>query len=179
MKFLFSWKGLVIAIIILIVLVLIMIDVRVNGYTRYDRVNEFDFELRFGTYGMQNVNTFEDTITKDLIMSGTMSSDYVFPEYAKRHVYKMLRDMDIMNFPSRLELPYVDAEKTNCLTLNVVIDGAEKTVECLVPWGYKLRGVGTTPDQLYQFLTLTEYIENRVYKSGEWRDLPKSVGGYL
>ena len=128
---------------------------------------------------MQNIDTFENTVTKNLVLSGTITSEYVMPEHIKRQIYKMMRDMDILEFPTKLELPIVDEDKANNIILTVVIDGVEKTVECKVPWGYKLRGIGTTPDRIYQFLTLTGYIENSVYKSGDWQDLPKSVGGYL
>jgi len=179
MKFLFSWKGIVIAIIILLALIAILINFRINGYERYDVVDEFDFELSFGTYGKKNINTFNDTITKDLVLAGTITTDYVLPEHVKKRVYNMLRDMDVLSFPSELALPMVDTDRTNFLYLRIVIDGEENSIQCWVPWGFKLGGIGSTSVQHYQFLTLTNYISNHVYKSDEWQGLPKTVGGYL
>jgi len=45
MKFLFSWKGLLVAIIILLILIALLINFRIESY---DKVDEFNFELSWG-----------------------------------------------------------------------------------------------------------------------------------
>ena len=179
MKYLFSWKGLVIAIIILLLLIALLISFRIDGYDRYDKVDEFNFELSWGPYGKKNINTFNDTITKDLMAAGIITTDYVLPEHVNKRIYNMLRDMEILSFPSKLYLNYIDKGHNDNLYLRVVINGEENVVSCRVPWGYNLKGVGDESVHNYQFMTLTNYISRYVYGTDEWKSFPKSVGGYL
>ncbi len=179
MKFIFSWKGLVIAIIILLVLIALLITFRIDSYNRYDKVDEFNFELSWGPYGRKNISTFNDTITKDLMSAGIITTDYVLPRHVNKRIYNMMRDMEILSFPSKLYLNYIDIGHNDNLYLRVVINGEENIVSCRVPWSYNLKGVGEESVHHYQFMTLTNYISRYVYGTDEWKSLPKSVGGYL
>ncbi len=179
MKFLFSWKGLLIVIIILLILIALLINFRIESYDRYDKVDEFNFELSWGPYGKKNISTFNDTITKDLMTAGIVTTEYILPRHVKKRIYNMLRDMEILSFPSQLDLNNIDKERNDNLYLRVVINGEENIVSCSVPSGYNLKGVGEETVHNYQFMTLTNYISNYVYGTDEWKSLPKSVGGYL
>lgn len=136
MKFLFSWKGLAIALAILIALVVIWINVRNEGYKRYDDLTEFEFELDFGPYGRNNLNTFNDTLTKDLVLNGTKTVEYVLPKRQKRVTYNMLKALDIMNCPEDFTTEPVEDEHVYSIRLRTVIDGEEKEIRWRVVWGF-------------------------------------------
>jgi hypothetical protein len=179
MKGVFKW-GLLLAIILLLALIAILILEIIDNQPRYSADLDFGFELSFGCYGKNNINTFNDTITKDLVSAGLITADYVMPEYAKRRVFIMLRDIEIMDYPDSLNFPIMD-EHVDHLYLRVVIEGEEKVVRWTVPWGFEFWGDGASnmSVQHYQFKVLVEYISNHVYKSETWQSLPKHEGGYL
>ena len=135
MKGLFSWKSLVIAIILLLILIVILISEILDNQPVYNADLDFEFELSFGCYGKNNINTFEDTITKDLVSAGRITTDYIMPEDVRRRVFIMLRDMDIMNYPKNLNFPILD-EHVDYLYLRVVIEDEEQIVRWTVPWGF-------------------------------------------
>ncbi len=180
MKGLFGWKSLAIAIILLVLLIVILILEVNDRNPAYDAGTEFEFELSFGCYGKNNINTFNDTITKDLVSAGVITTDYIMPDHAKKRVFKMLRDMDILSYPASLNFSTSD-EHVDHLYLKAVIGEEEQIVRWTVPWGFGFwDGEGAKMSvRHYQFKILVEYISKHVYESDEWKALPKIEGGYL
>lgn len=180
MKGLFGWKSLAIAIVILLILVIILIVEISNRDPLYNEATEFEFELSFGCYGRNNINTFKDTITKDLVSAGSITVDYEMPERVKKEIFRMMRSMDIMSYPENLNFPIFD-EHVEYLYLRVVIGEKEQIVRWTVPWGFNFwddNGKNMSL-QHYQFKILVEYISRHVYESKTWKALPKHEGGYL
>ena len=178
MKFLFGWKGLTIALIILLVLIVILIVEVRNNRQAYDNDIEFNFSLNFGTYGKNNINTYEDTITKDLVSAGSHTVEYVLPEEAKKKIFDMMRMKDFMSFPENLNIPIYDGHVKH-LSLKVTIGGEEHTVRWNVPWDLEMAARERMTIYHQGFLDIVEYISIQVYESPEWKALPKSEGNYL
>ncbi|MDX1358259.1 MAG: hypothetical protein R3232_05470 [Clostridia bacterium] len=179
MKGVFKWS-LLVAIILLLALIAILVLEIIDNRPVYNADLDFEFELSFGCYGRNNINTFNDTITKDLVSAGRVTVDYVMPEYARRRVFIMLRDMEIMDYPESLNFTINDPH-VDYLYLRVVIEGEENVVRWTVPWGFHFYdGMASNISlQHYQFMVLVKYIERHVYKSETWESLPQIEGGYL
>jgi len=90
--------------------------------------------------------------------AGIITTDYVLPRHVKKRIYNMLRDMEILSFPSQIDLNYIDKERNDNLYLRVVINGEENIVSCRVPWGYNLKGVGEETVHNYQFIKSPEVM---------------------
>ena len=180
MKGLFSWKSLVIAIILLLFLIVILIIEISDNNPAYNAEQDYEFELSFGCYGKNNINTFNDTITKDLVSAGVITTNYIMPDYTKKKVFKMLRDMDILSYPKSLNFP-LNNEHVDYLYLKVNIGGEEQIVRWTIPWGFDFYGEDGSKISVrhYQFKMLVEYISKHVYESDAWKALPAHEGGYL
>ncbi len=178
MKFLFGWKGLTIAIIILFALIVILVVEVSNNRQVYVSDIDFEFSLNFGTYGRNNINTYEDTITKDLVSAGRLTVEYVLPEETKRKIFNMMKIKDFMSFSENLNVPIYDGY-TKHLSLKVTIGGEEHTVRWNVPWDLEMVAKERMTIYHLGFLDIVEYISNQVYESPEWKTLPKSEGSYL
>lgn len=146
----------------------------------YSEDLEFEFSLSFGAYGRSNINTFEDTITKDLVSAGKIKTEYIMPESIRKEIYLMLEEMDIMNFPSDLSFP-LSHEQDDDLNLQVIIEGEERTVRWIINWDSMTWGpmIDNITAQHRQFQELVEFITKTVYESEEWKSLPKAEGGYI
>ena len=178
MKFLFGWKGLTIAIIILLALIVILVVEVRNNRQAYDSDIDFEFSLNFGTYGKNNINTYEDTITKDLVSAGRRTVEYVLPEEIKKKIFSMMKMKDFMSFPENLNIQIYDGY-TKHLSLKVTIGGKEHTVRWNVPWDLEKVAKARMTAYHLGFLDIVEYISNYVHESPEWKALPKSEGSYL
>ena len=152
----------------------------ITSLPAYTEDLEFEFKLSFGAYGRSNINTFENTITKDLVSAGNIKTEYIMPEATRKEVYSMLERMDIMNFPSDLNFP-LNNEHVDHLNLRVIIEGEEKIVTWTVIWGFTFEGdmSSNITKQHLQFQELVEFISTYVYESDEWKSLPDIEGGYM
>ncbi|MDQ0916328.1 hypothetical protein [Paenibacillus sp. V4I5] len=60
--------------------------------------NNFDFMVRFG-YGevtKNEINTYQDTVTKDLIINGNAIANITFTMEEMRSIYEKMREINIM-----------------------------------------------------------------------------------
>lgn len=53
--------------------------------------SDFDFSIRFGVHKRNEVNTFEGTVTKDLIADGTATSKLILTEAEMRDIFKKMQ----------------------------------------------------------------------------------------
>ncbi|WP_404346718.1 hypothetical protein LG311_13465 [Sutcliffiella horikoshii] len=57
---------------------------------------DFEFSLTYGTYGKQKVDTFNDTIIKDLVIDGTIEAKISFTAEEKNLIYDEMLKINIM-----------------------------------------------------------------------------------
>ena len=179
MKFIFGWKGISIAVAILIALIGVFINVRINHKNYYDPFIDFEFKLDFGPYGRNNINTFNDTITKDLVLHGNMKTDFKLTEWQRMIIFNKMSEMDIMSYDSDLNYGVKDYQHPENLALAIRIKGKEKTIYWSAPWSFTDEEMANLSDEQKEFLELVNYIKRIVYKSKEYKILPKPEGGYL
>lgn len=179
MKFIFGWKGIAVAVAILLALVGVFINLRVNYKNYYDPFIDFEFRLDFDAYGRSGINTFNNTITKDLVLGGNVVTDYILSERQRMIIFNKMSDMDIMSYGSDLNYGVYDFQHPENLTLIVHIGAEEKTIYWSVPWSFSEENMKKLSEEQIEFLELVNYIKRIVYKSKEYKSLPKHVGGYL
>lgn len=179
MKFLFSWKGLLIALVILLILVGIFVDMRIRQENYYNPFQEFEFELDFGSYGMNNINTFNERLTKDLVDYGSINTDFRFNGSEKKDIFNMMYKMDILSYPLTLNDGFHDFEHPEGYMLRVKIDGEEKTIYWSAPWTFFDEDIEKLTDDQLAFKALVEHIKEIIYNSREYKSLPVQKGSYL
>ncbi|WP_051314882.1 hypothetical protein [Alteribacter aurantiacus] len=131
--------------------------------------DDFDFSLHFG-YGSNNeLNTFEDTFTKDLIENGQETTDMILTDAEKSIIYEKMRDANVLDVADHTQgSPCMDPHPTYDLTLQARGETYSQVWDTSCTSRHTERWE-TFMDFLYQ-----EIIEPKP----EYQKLPKAVGGY-
>ncbi|OMF36939.1 hypothetical protein BK133_08480 [Paenibacillus sp. FSL H8-0548] len=136
--------------------------------------NAFNFMVRYG-YGTVNkneINTFQGTATKDLIMNGTASAKIAFTKEEMISIYEKMREINIMAM-KELEPAVKGCERVPYSedTWEININGETKTFT----WTDKYCELSEDAERV---LELREYIQSIVEAKQEYINLPESEGGY-
>ncbi|WP_245995794.1 hypothetical protein [Paenibacillus taihuensis] len=138
--------------------------------------SEFDFSVKFG-YGEVNkneVNTYTDTVTKDLIVKGTATANLALSADEMANIYAKMKAIEIMNIDIE---PYKPGAST-CEqtpygedTWKITIDGATRELT----WTDRHCTVSNDAEKLKQ---LRVDIMKIVAAREEYKALPAAEGGY-
>lgn len=135
---------------------------------------DFDFLVRYG-YGEVNkneINTYQDTVVKDLIMNGTATADIMLTEDEMRSIYERMRAIHIMG---KLELVPL---KQGCAVVPYQEDSWRITVNGFTRnWSWSGENCELTADA-EQLLELRTFIADIVAGKEEYQALPEAEGGY-
>ncbi|OBZ13157.1 MULTISPECIES: hypothetical protein [Bacillales] len=139
-----------------------------------DMPGNFDFMVRFG-YGEVNkneINTFQGTVTKDLIMNGTASAKVTFTLEEKRSIYAKMREINIMGakelMPASVGCEVVPYSEDSW---EINVNGETK----IFTWTDKHCEITNDAKQM---LELRSFIQQIVEAKEEYKKLPESEGGY-
>ncbi|UQZ32616.1 hypothetical protein C2I18_03010 [Paenibacillus sp. PK3_47] len=71
---------------------------------------DFAFSVRFGVKGKNEVNTFEHTVTKDLVSNGTATANLTLTQDELTEIYARMRDINVLG-DLQLEIGEKDVNK--------------------------------------------------------------------
>ncbi|ULO10285.1 hypothetical protein H1230_10025 [Paenibacillus sp. 19GGS1-52] len=136
--------------------------------------DDFAFSIAFG-YGTTNkneINTFEHTVTKDLVTKGTATATLTLTNDEMQLIYERMREINVLK---ELKL---ETASSGCSTTpysedrwEVLINGVERNFE----WSSEKCEL---TDDAQQLKELRDYIFERVSTKKEYIELPEAVGGY-
>lgn len=133
---------------------------------------DFNFAIQFGIGKKNEINTFENTVTKDLILDGTATTEINFTKEQMNNIYKKMKEINI------LETKKFTPKSDNCVQQphgedewKIRIDGRMVTV--FISGKYC-----TTTNDARQLIRLRDYIFNIVKNKPEYKQLPNSKGMY-
>lgn len=133
---------------------------------------DFAFSVRFGITGKNEINTFNGTVTKDLVVKGTAQAELVFTDSELADIYARLRTINIYR---ELNL---EPDSRNCVQTpfdeehwRIRLDGEERSFywdeeNCEITADAKL------------MKELRSYIFELVKSKPAYLELPEAVGGY-
>lgn len=134
--------------------------------------DDFDFSVEYGVEGRQKVDTFTDTIVKDLVIDGLVETSIALTDVEMRDIYSKVVALDMMG-----QLDFEGDEKSEC----------ETEPEIRTEWMIHLNGdlnivryttfCRDTPDSL-AITELQDYIHELVAAKEEYKMLPESNGYY-
>lgn len=141
-----------------------------------DMPSDFDFSIQFGVQKKNEINTFEDTVTKDLIVDGTATTELILTEEEMKDIYEKMQEIDIaekkeftpepVNGVVCMQRPY---EKDKW---KIIINGETLT--------YLISGEHCEPTKdAKQLIELRNYVFNIIKSKAEYKSLPEPNGGYL
>jgi hypothetical protein len=141
-----------------------------NELYQVTNYNDFNFRLDFG-YGGDQIDTYNNTFTKDLIIDGSITIDFVLPESIKKDVFEIMREIDIMSYPDKLT--EYDIIPPCSYKLEVTINKKIKTIV----WKQAppaISDLGTKKEK--EFLRLVKYVEDYIISTDEYKSLPEAHG---
>lgn len=133
---------------------------------------DFAFSVRFGITGKNEINTFNGTVTKDLVVKGTAQAELVLTDSELADIYARLRTINIYR---ELNL---EPDTRNCVQTpfdeehwQIRLDGEERSFywdeeNCEITADAKL------------MKELRSYIFELVKSRPAYLGLPEAVGGY-
>ncbi len=134
----------------------------------------FDFIVRFG-YGDVNkneINTYQDTVTKDLVTKGTATANITLTMEEMHSIYGKMREINIMGTkelaPANMNCSQVPYSEDSW---KITINGETKT------FTWSDENCETTDDAA-QLLELRNFIQHIVAGKEAYKALPESEGGY-
>lgn len=139
-----------------------------------DMPSTFNFMVRFGigTVNKNEINTFQGTVTKDLIENGTASAKIKFTKEELSSIYLKMRDINIMAIQN----------------LSPAVSGCERVPFSEDMWEISINGETNTftwtdkhcnlTEEAEQVLELRKFIQDIVEEKPEYIKLPEAEGGY-
>ncbi|GLX71050.1 hypothetical protein [Paenibacillus glycanilyticus] len=134
---------------------------------------DFGFSVSFG-YGEVNkneINTYNNTVTKDLITKGTATADLSFSKEELRAIYGKMKDLNILKAKQFPERGNCSQTPSNTDSWNVTVNGVSKTLE----WTNEYCEMTQDAEQLKE---LRSYIQQIVEDKQSYKALPSAEGGY-
>ena len=134
---------------------------------------DFNFSLIYGTYGKQKIDTFNDTIVKDLVEDGTIEVNLALTEEEMKQIYHEMMTIDIMDdskFTVREE-EVCETEPPSYTIWNIQMDGKTNSF-------YTQTYCDGYPENVLKLLKLEDYIHSILLNKDEYKALPDSNGYY-
>ncbi|TFB22892.1 hypothetical protein E3U55_06535 [Filobacillus milosensis] len=132
---------------------------------------DFNFSVKFGVSSKNQVNTYTDTITKDLIANGTATADLTLTDEEMQDIYKKMREINIMEEKDLIPDTNCGQEPHTDDSWKITIKGETITHE----WTESYCELTDDARKLYD---LRQEIWQLVRSKDEYKQLPKAEGGY-
>lgn len=130
---------------------------------------DFNFKLNYGFQGLQEIDTFSDTVVKDLVLDGTIETSISLEQDEMESIYQHMMAMDIMEVKLQVD-GSCRSEPEPVSRWKIVMNGETKSFHytTLCP-----------SNQLEKkFLQLERTIQEIVEEKPEYKELPSIKGGY-
>ena len=138
---------------------------------------EFDLSFRYGVLARNELNTFNNSITKDLVLDGTVTMPLVLKPSDLARVESKMQSIDFYSYPDTFMVKIVTGgaigfSPANTYELNVFSHGRRKSLywsDCIV----------TADSQAVKLRELIALIREIVESTPEYKQLPPARGGYI
>lgn len=134
---------------------------------------DFNFRLTYGTYGKQKIDTFSNTVVKDLVEDGAIEANIAFTTEEMKQIYTEMMKVNIMG-----ELVVENENEEDCdfstpsVTIwNIQMDGKTNSI-------FTKNYCDGYPEDALKLVRLAENIHDILISKEEYKDLPESKGYY-
>lgn len=162
--------------LVLLVCIIILGDALFTVFLLNKNTDGFNFKLNFNTYGKDQINTYNKTFTKDLVLNGSQTIDFEFSTEVKQQILELMTKMNIMSCPDDLKVEGMGITPPCHYKLTVTIKGETKTI--IWDEGFYSGMTENLPRDNVNFLKLVEFVSNNIYSMEEYKNMPEANGGY-
>lgn len=136
--------------------------------------DDFDFSVQFGVNKNNEINTYDGTVTKDLIEDGKVTANITFSNEEKEFIYEMMKEINIIE-NKKLTPSFL---KQNCFQEPHEDDRWKITMNGET-YTYDISGVYCEPSEdAKELIELRNEIFRIVKEKQAYQELPEAKGGY-
>lgn len=137
-----------------------------------DMPEDFNFILNYGYKPVNELNTFTNEYTKDLIQEGTIKTELVLSNEEKEIIYIKMREMNIETFPENLTNGPIEFDPSMTYSLTIQANGNQFTIT-FNHWNHD------EDEMALKFMEVGNMIKTIIEEREEYKNLPDAEGGYL
>lgn len=160
---------------ILLFLALLSLSCSDSGLSPESR--DFNLKLRYGIAARNELNTFQNTYTKDLILDGTITARFVLSDADLDQIKDKMIEIDFFSYPEvftavRTDTMVASFEPHATYDFEVKYNSSIKRLH----WD---DGIITSDQKATRLRELIRFIQSIIEAKPEYRQLPPVRGGYL
>lgn len=131
---------------------------------------DFNFRLDYDTYSKQVIDTFTDTVVKDLVVDGQIETTISLSDDEMQNIYEEMVELNVL---AELDLN----RDRNCLSEpeSISIWSIQMNDELV---GYYYSGYCDESSTVKKFRELEKFVQEIVYAKEEYKALPPARGYY-
>jgi len=145
-----------------------------NVFPPYDSTqNPINIDFKFGVGARNELNTFNGTFTKDLVIDGTFTTRLILSQGEMTQIAQELAETDFFNLPETFP------RSTNRLVMpqsDYYIKVQKGTIVKEFSWNTNSEIDSSTDSRLEQFVS---FLTNMIYEKPEYKMMPPATGAYL
>lgn len=148
-------------------------DKEINGRKEVEQIIKIHYKYDF----TNEINTFNKTCTKDLVLGGVITMDYWFQLEEQDTIIKVIEEIDFSNLPDTLSYQPEDSISVviepdpGIQSLRINYNNQDKTVYWYI--------VNSFPSEYERILRITTLLEEILHSDPEYQSLPEPIGGYI
>jgi len=158
------------------IIALVLLSCTDQGLSPQDR--DFNIQFKFGVGGRNELNTFQNTYTKDLVMDGTVTVSLVLSENELQEIEARLVESGFFSFPDTLTVSpddslYISIEPHAMFYFRVKHQSTVKTLywdDSIVPFYTDVRRK--------KLQDIVVFVSNIITRKPEFLSLPPARGSY-
>ena len=146
--------------------------------------DDFAFRIDFGIYGRNNIDTYNNTFTKDLVIAGSETIEFIIPADMMQFLYEMFIALNIPGCPDDINAFAMSSmgdtrmhrHPADNYALTYTCSGETRTITCNDegPWDGDA-GPPASRDRLAAFVKM---VADYIYSTDEYKAIPSAEGGY-
>jgi hypothetical protein len=141
-------------------------------------VSSFNLIFKYGVTAKNELNTFERTYTKDMVMDPSITVELSLTEAELDRIYQKMVEIDFFDYPDEFSVPVEEGELVTIVTpyssyyFKVEYDSAVKELR----WEDEI----VNPDEKAERLReLIQLIRDIIESKEEYKELPAPTSGYM
>ncbi len=141
------------------------------------REGDFNFIFRYGVTARNEIDTFHDKFTKDMIMATSITINLSLTEKEMADIYQKMVEIDFFNYPEEFKV-VPEGELTRLVTpySSYYFTVEKGAIFKELKWEDEIMNPDIKADRLRELISLIrDIIESRP----EYQVLPEPSGGYL
>jgi hypothetical protein len=164
---------------IFLVIVLILSCLSISGCnTGTSGERDFNLIFRYGVQASNELNTFKNEFTKDMILDPSIKIKLSLTEEELESIYSKMKKIDFFSYPDEFTIPIPHDGLVTLVTpystyyFKVEFEGGTKELH----WEDEIRNENKEADKLRE---LIRFIREIIDSKKEYKDLPEPTSGYL